>query len=250
MIIDTHVHIADPCPRDDANELKEAELLSIMDEYGVEKVWISSVAGLYATGDYPASNKYMYELSKCCGNRIVPFFTVNPNYGVSTLEEIKRCTEEYGFRGMKFHPWLQAFPVTLPIINCIIEECIRYKLPLLFHDGTPPYSSTLQIANLAERFPEATVILGHAGNVEAYANAILAAQRLPNIYLCLSGPSISQLQAIVQAVEPSKLMFGSDFGMSRNPAPLKYRLQMWDYVELNSETRNMIFYRNAADMLS
>ena len=229
--------------------LERDEFIGILDFYGVDRAWVSPVAGLYATGDYPASNRFIYEYSRGYENRIVPFFTVNPNYGVRVLEEIKRCAEDLGLRGMKFHPWLQAFPVTMPMMDRIVEECIRYRLPILFHDGTPPYSSTLQIANLAERYPEATIILGHAGNVEAYSDAILAAQRLNNVYLCLSGPSISQLQAIVDRVDSSKLLFGTDFGFSRNPAALRYRKEMWNYVKIDPEARDRVFYKNALELL-
>ena len=102
MIIDTHTHIADPCPRDNAGELKRDCYIRLLDEYGVSKVWISAVAGLYATGDYQSSNRYMYEFTKGHEDRFVPFFTVNPNYGETVLDEIKRCVFEYDMRGMKF----------------------------------------------------------------------------------------------------------------------------------------------------
>ena len=249
MIIDAHTHVANPCLRDSADGLSLDEYVAIMDEYGVDKVWISPTAGLYGTGEYPASNRFIYEFTKGREDRFVPFFTVNPNYGESTLSEIKRCVEEYGMRGIKLHPWLQSFQISLPIVDRITEACINHNLPMIFHDGTPPYSSPLQIANLAERYPEATVILGHSGLIEMYANAILAAKRLKNVYLCLCGPSISHLQLIVDSVDPSKIMFGTDFGLSRSPASLRYRKKMWDYVKMDDGTRDMVFYKNAQSLL-
>ena len=250
MIIDTHTHLTDPSRRDNAMRYTKEEYFGVLDEHGVDLVWTSAVAGLYATGDYPASNRFMYEFFKGEEKRIVPFFTVNPNYGDTVLEEIKRCVEEYNFRGLKLHPWLQSFHISMPIVDRIIEQCIRYNIPLIFHDGTPPYSSTLQIANLAERYPEAIVILGHAGLCESYAEAIRAAKRLENIYLCLCGPSISQLQIIVDNVDPSRLLFGTDYTGPPNHAALRYRIEMWKYINISAETRDKVFFKNALALLT
>ena len=40
--------------------------------------------------------------------------------------------------------------------------------PVLFHDGKPPFTSSLQIGSLAERYPGCAMILGH-GNLEDFA---------------------------------------------------------------------------------
>ena len=66
----------------------------------------------------------------------------------------------------------------------------------MFHEGTPPYADTLQVANLAELYPEAKIILGHAGLYDSYRNAVSAAKRLPNIFLCLKAMISFQYLAI------------------------------------------------------
>ena len=251
MIIDTHTHMNDGFSRVGNDQgLSKEETLEAMDENNVSQIWTSPVNGLYANGDYEECNKSLYNFCKGNEDRLVGFFTVNPNYGSKTLGEIRRCVEDYGFKGLKLHPWLQAFPITMKAMDMITEECIKYDVPIIFHDGTPPYASTLQIANLAERYPEAKIILGHSGLIEMYDNAISAANRQKNVYLCLCGPSISQLQKIVDNVSSDKIMFGSDFGFGRSTASLVYRLDMWNYVKMDDATREKLFYRNAIELIS
>ena len=242
MIIDTHTHI-------NGGIYSPGEYLSILDEYDVSKVWISSVEGITAHGKYRESNKFLYNFCKDHEDRLVGFCSVNPNCGTEVIDELKKCKEVYGFPGLKLHPWLQGFPVSSSIMDDITEACIRNDMPIIFHDGTPPYSSTLQIAGLAERYPEAKIILGHSGLIEMYDDAISAARRLKNIYLSVCGPSIYQLGKIVSSVPDDRIMFGSDFGFSNSVNGLKYRLDMWNYVEMEDSLRKKLFYSNAVSFM-
>lgn len=245
--IDTHVHIADASFRQgDAPITDPAWMLEKMDQYGVEASWISPVGGLYPTGEFFESNRHLYQFCSYAPKRFIGFCVVNPSYGKGPIvDEIKRCVEQYGVRGLKLHPWMQAFPISLPTVNDITEACIRYSLPMLFHDGTPPYATTLAAANLAQRYPEATIILGHSGLIETYGNAIAAARRLPNVWLSLCGPSISQLQKIVDEADHERIMFGTDFGFGTNDSTLRYRTDMWRYVRMDDDTRAKLYFRNA-----
>jgi predicted TIM-barrel fold metal-dependent hydrolase len=250
MIIDTHTHMSDGMFRvGDQPGYSTEETLKAMDDNGVTCAWISPASGLYANGEYPVCNDSLYNFCKGYEDRLVGFFTVNPNYGKKVVDEIKRCVEDYHFKGLKLHPWLQSFPIFHSVMDAITEACIGYGIPILFHDGTPPYASTLQIANLAERYPEVQIILGHSGLIEMYDNAISAANRLSNIILCLCGPSIFQLQKIIDNVSNDKIMFGSDFGFGKSTAGLVYRLDMWNYVKMDEETREKLFCKNALRLL-
>ncbi|NSW89104.1 MAG: amidohydrolase [Firmicutes bacterium] len=251
MIIDTHVHMTDGKFRNgDLPGLTVEETLELMDESKVEKIWVSPTSGLYGIGEYREANQALHDFCKRNEKRFIGFFTVNPNYGCKTLDEIKRCVEIYGFKGLKLHTWLQGCPITHPSISLITEECIKHNLPILFHDGSPPYASTLQVANLAFRYPEATIILGHSGLIETYDNAIHAANKYKNIYLSLCGPSIFQLQKIIDRVSNDKIMFGSDFGFGKSMYPLKNRLDMFNYVTMDDETKERLFYKNAEKLIS
>lgn len=249
--IDTHVHIADHCFRQGSSPVTDPFwMLDKMDQYDVEASWISPVSGLYPTDEFLNANKNLHSFCKVSPERLKGFITVNPSYSKEIiLDEIKRSVEEFGFRGVKLHPWMQAFPMSTPTINDIAEACIRYKLPMLFHDGTPPYATSFAVANLAQRYPEATVILGHSGLIETYSNAIAACNRLPNIWLCACGPSISHLQKIVNEADCNRILFGTDFGFGLSTDSLRYRTEMWQYVEMEEHVREKIYYGNAERLI-
>lgn len=217
-----------------------------MDRHGISKAWISSVSGLVR--DYRAYNNRLYEFTKGAPDRFVRFYTVNPNYPETITDEIGRVVETLGGKGIKLHPWLQAFSTDYPCVGRIVASCIRYHLPILFHDGTPPYSDCLQIANLAERFPEAKIILGHAGLYDLYRSAIHAAKRYKNIYLCLCGPAVQDIRQILAEVDNSRVFFGSDFG-SQAVSILADRIKTVEYAIDNRQLTDKIFYHNANSML-
>ena len=58
-------------------------------------------------------------------------------------------------------------------------------IPVLFHDGTPPYSAPLQLAALARRHPRTTIVLGHGGLHDLWREAWAAVESTDNVHICL-----------------------------------------------------------------
>lgn len=85
---------------------------------------------------------------------------------------------------------------------------------MLFHDGTPPYATTYQIAACARWVPDAKIVLGHAGLSDYVLAAAQLVRDIPNLYACLCGPRTADVRHIVDIAGPDKLLFGSDFGLS------------------------------------
>lgn len=247
MIIDTHVHMYDGgWPPGSQTGLSAHQMLDTMDRFNISKVWISSVSGLVR--DCAEYNDRLYEFTKLDPDRLIRFYSVNPNYPENVVEEIKRCSEDLGCKGIKLHPWLQAFSVTYSIVNKIVETCIKYNLPIIFHDGTPPYSDCLQIANLAELYPEAKIILGHSGLYDFYRNAVSAVNRFKNVYLCLCGPAIGDIKYILSRVDNNRLIYGSDFGTAA-VITLQERIKTIEYAVEDQEIRRKILYDNALTII-
>lgn len=72
----------------------------------------------------------------------------------------------------------------------IVELAVEYDVPVLYHDGTPPWSETLQVAAMADYYPEAKIIIGHSGLFDAYRSAIRACNTHDNIWLQICGPCV------------------------------------------------------------
>jgi uncharacterized protein len=64
----------------------------------------------------------------------IPFGSVHietPDKGAET----RRCIEEYGFAGMKLHPFAQRFPAFGPEMRPMFEVLNEHRRPLLVHTG-------------------------------------------------------------------------------------------------------------------
>jgi hypothetical protein len=144
------------------------------------------------------------------GGRFVAFCTVDPQDS-GAADEIHRCVSEFDCRGVKLHPWAQSFGLGDTGMTPVAAAAAAHDIPILFHDGTPPSSNALQIAAFAERHPATRVVLGHGGLFDAWADAVAAAQRNPNVSIVLSGTSPLEIFAkVVELAGPAKVAFGTD----------------------------------------
>jgi len=245
-IIDFHTHLDEqwlgvPLP-------SREELLAGMDRLGVAISCIFTIQGFY--GDCRRHNDALLEHAEQHPDRLIPFATVNPNEGTAAVEETERCLSNPIFRGVKFHPWLQVFaPSTVKETMAEILRCAaRYDAPVLFHDGTPPYSTTFQVAALARSRPEATIVLGHAGLADYVYPAGQLIRDLPNLYGCFCGPRPGDLEYLLEVGGADKILFGSDFGVCEWLL-LAERLDNVREAEIGDDVMKSVLFGNAERLL-
>src|SRR5207237_4976522 len=166
--------------------------------------------------DCRAHNDRLLERAARHPQRLLPFITVDPKLGKASIDELERCIATGQFKGVKFHPWLQSFAPSMakPTMIELLKRAAEANLPVLFHDGTPPYATTFQIAACARWVPQATIVLGHAGLADYTIAAAQLARDIPNLYACVCGPRTADVRHIVETAGANKVLFGSDFGLS------------------------------------
>jgi len=245
-IIDFHTHLDDRWF--DAPLMNQHTYLAGLDKTRVERACVFTLMGFYE--DCRAHNNKL--LAQCAQhrNRLYPFITVDPKLGRASIEELGRCLATQSFFGIKFHPWVQAFAPSMvkDTLIEILKRAARHDLPVLFHDGTPPYSTTYQIASVARWVPDAKIILGHAGLADYTTAAAQLTRDIPNLYACLCGPRTADVQHIVQTAGPDKCLFGSDFGLS-DWMIIPDRLDSILHANLDNDALEKILYTNAARLL-
>ena len=209
-IIDFHAHLDGSWLG--TRLLTPAEMLAAMDRENVEAACVFTIAGFY--GDCPRHNDALLARTDESPKRLIPFVTVDPKEGAAAVAELERCLANPRFRGVKFHPWLQAFASSMvrQTMTDILRVAAKYRVPVLFHDGTPPYSTTFQVADVARWVPEATIVLGHAGLADYTDAAAQLVRDLPNLYACYCGPRPGELLHLAKVGGADKVIFGSDFG--------------------------------------
>jgi len=246
MVIDTHVHYPDGGWPPGAPRLAAGDVVDAMDAQNIEVAWISSVGALIL--DAALYNENMYDDTRPYSNRFRLFASVNPNDGKRAIGKLQKFID-MGFQGVKLHPWLGGFSPFSETVYSIVELCGLHGLPVLFHDGTPPYSDTLQIAHIASLFPQTKVILGHTGLFDSMHSAVNACNEYSNIYLCISCSTLQGLRYIIKNARHDHLLYGSDFGASTDQSLIVDRLRTIELVCEDEALREKILHRNALELI-
>jgi len=207
MIIDSHTHV-DEVPSLGWIDPPET-LLTLMDEAGIAKSVIMTYTDL--PGSNPDALSYIAGIVARHSDRLVGYARLNPNYGEVAVRLLEDAIVRYGFKGLKLHPVSTlAHPADEGTI-ALIHKAAEYNAPTLFHCGDEPMTTPLTIAEVAEKCPEATIILGHMGGYFHVDEAIEVAARLPNILLETSAmPYPMMIKKAVDRVGAHRVLFASD----------------------------------------
>ncbi len=246
MIIDCHTHWGRSWEKRDSGS--PANWLKILDKHQIDKAFLFCEESLFDSSMVKTDNSRVAKLGKLHPDRIIPFGTVWPQHQQLALDEVKRCIEDLGMTGLKFHPWVQGFSTANETMGeiCLLAE--QYGVPIVFHDSTPPYSLSEQVAGLARRFPQTVIILGHAGGLWNWRSA-LEASKLPNIRICLTGPTMRTIEIFCQKVAPEKILWGSDFGFGLADS-ISYRLGLFMEANVGTELRQQILEVNPLGLVN
>lgn len=162
----------------------------------------------------------------------------------------KRENARPGNRGgyPRYHPWLQGFSTADAVFEEICGLAGEVGVPIVLHDGTPPYSLPEQVAGLARRFSRTTFLLGHSGLLWSWRSAVEAA-RQPNVWLCLCGPHLRGLEILCEKVDPSRIVWGSDYGFGFADQ-IEYRLDLLRHARIGDGLKERILRTNPLCLLS
>ena len=218
MIIDSHVHLGKCCswasygswdfdtPQGITDYYSPEVHLEIMDKLKIDKAVIQTTMLPYPT----PGNVEIAEILKRYPDRFEAIAIIDP-LKEGAVDELTKCVTEWGFIGLKLHPFMHCFLAYLPPVHPLVERAIELKIPVMVHSGTAPHSHPLQIAMLADMFPEATIIMAHMGLSETYAcDARLAAKKYDNIILETSSLTNGYINMAIEEVGAERVMFGSD----------------------------------------
>ena len=248
MRIDTHVHMPSQHRVWGIPHFSGSEYLAFMDSLGIDRSFILPLDGLFFS-----PKQCNDELARWCDvdrERLIPFFTFEPRDPLAR-QEITRCYETLGMRGVKLHTWLQGFRPTEDCFLPLAEYLAELGLPVLFHDGTPPYSTPLQIGELAREFPKLKVVLGHGGLYDFADEAILAAKTFSNISISMTSLPTYHMRALIEEVDETQLMFGTDGGLNSisKHGYVTTRWEMYESLGLDEGLRKKIEEENPLSLI-
>jgi predicted TIM-barrel fold metal-dependent hydrolase len=245
-IIDFHAHLDERWLHMKCHTA--TDVVRLLDRFDVEAACVFTIMGFYE--ECRGHNDALLRRANEYPNRLIPFVTVDPKQGRDAVDELERCLSNRRFRGVKFHPWLQAFASSMlrDTMMDILHVAAKYKVPVLLHDGTPPYSTTFQVAELARWSPDTIVVLGHAGLADYVDPAAQLIRDIPNLYGCFCGPRAGDLIHLVELAGADKITFGSDFGAA-GWRLLPERIDNVLQSGLSEPILDRILYSNSAELL-
>jgi hypothetical protein len=273
--IDVHVHIEqdthgcfaldDELMDASAEYFKAAEhraptLAQVADHYRSQQMAavVFTVDAATATGHPALSSEEIAAQAAAYPDVLIPFGSVDPRRGAVAVVQARRLVGEFGVRGFKFHPSLQAFEPNDRAYYPLYEAIAELGVPALFHTGQTGigaglaggrgiklrYSAPMLLDDVAADFPELTVIMAHP-SVPWQDEALSIATHKANVFIDLSGWSPKyfppQLVRAAGSYLKHKVLFGSDYPLL---APERW-LRDYEQLDIKPEVTPLILKDNA-----
>lgn len=223
---------------------------------------VFTVDAEHATGTPPVPNEEVAEGCAAHADALIPFASIDPWRGKAGVREARRLVEEYGVRGFKFHPSIQAFFPNDRMAYPLYEAIEELGVPALFHSGQTgigagvpggggirlKYSNPLHVDDVAADFPNLSIILAHP-SFPWQDEALSVATHKHQVHIDLSGWSPKyfppQLVQYANSLLQDRVLFGSDY-----PVLTPDRWQRdFDELDIKPEVRPKIMKDNAARLL-
>lgn len=201
-ILDSHAHIGSD--QRFLLRLGADRLIELMDLFGIKVACVSSILSLVY--DYREGNRHVASALVRHPERLVGLVSVNPLYGDEALSELDRCMRG-GFRGIKFHPFYFGIEPTHRLSMEIWEYASRNGVPAMIHS----YDGGMEVARLADLFPELTIVAYHMGGVR-WREALKSLKRRDNVYVEISSSvaECGMIEAAVEELGSERVLYGSD----------------------------------------
>lgn len=212
-LFDAHVHVG----RDiDGMVAPLEELLGFLRRSGVERAFAFCMDEPDREPAFRAPNERTLEAAERSEGLLVPFVRLDLVEG--PIEEATRCLDR-GARGIKLHPRAQGFLLNDDRLAPVFALAAERRVPILIHGGRglPPIAAHLR--RLHEAYPEAPLIIAHAGIADLAGLSACFAGR-PGVYFDTSVWSAIDLLDIYSRVSPEQMLYASDFPYGQQPGSL------------------------------
>src|SRR3569833_1257721 len=192
------------------------ELLAIMDRYGISRANMFCLDEPDRHPAFRAGNDRTLEFAEQAEGRLLPFVRLDLSEG--PIEEAARCLDR-GARGLELHPQAQKFMLNDERLAPVFAIAAERRVPILIHAGRglPPIADHL--ARLVEQYPQATLILAHAGiaDLSGLAGHFAGTK---GVFFDTSVWSPVDLLSFYRLVPPEQIVYASDYPYGLQPQSL------------------------------
>jgi predicted TIM-barrel fold metal-dependent hydrolase len=225
-LFDVHTHLGQNDPDGMKQTPEELEAgLTLAEARG------AFVFPMHEPDGYPQANDFVIDAAQASATGLIPFCRVNPHD--SPLPEAERSLEK-GARGIKLHPRAEQFTLDHPEVQKLAALAHERSLPILIHAGRGIPALGQHAVELAGRFPEARLILAHAGICDL-AWIWRVAPDHPNLLFDTAWWLPGDLQALFSLVPPGQILFASDAPYGNTAMSAAFQLRTALQVGLSHE---------------
>jgi len=217
-IFDAHVHLGNDI---DGMAGDYDDLLRNMDRYGISRAFMFCMDEPDRHPAFRAPNDRTLAYAERSGGRLIPF--VRLDLGEEPIAEAERCLDR-GARGIKLHPRAQRFLLNDERLAPVFALAAERRVPILIHGGRglPPIAADL--ARLVDAYPEAQLIIAHAGIADLGALMEAFAGKA-GVFFDTSAWSPIDLLDFFRLVSPEQVLYASDYPYGQQPTSLLIALR-------------------------
>ena len=199
-LYDAHTHIGQNDP--DGYKQTPDELLAALAPVDARAVLFP----MHEPDGYPAANDVAIGAAADHPDQLVAFCRVSPHD--HAIPEARRALDA-GAVGIKLHPRAEQFGMDEPVVGELVELAHERHMPMLIHAGRGIPALGENTVRLAERYPDATLILAHAAISDlAWLWKVLPDH--PNVLIDTSWWNPVDLVALFALAPPSSTVWASD----------------------------------------
>src|SRR5882757_726592 len=217
-IFDAHTRLGDDI---DGMTGRYDELLGVMDRHGVSRCNVFCLDEPDRHPGFCAANDRTLDFAARSNGRMIPY--VRLDLTEDPIDEAKRCLDR-GARGIKLHPRAQKFMLDDERLAPVFAIAAERRVPILIHGGRglPPIADNL--ARLVAAYPEAQLIIAHAGIADLSGLAGHFAGTA-GVFFDTSVWSPIDLLSFFRLVPPEQILYASDYPYGAQPQSLLIALR-------------------------
>ena len=238
-IFDAHLHLGHDI---DGMVGEFDDLFRVMDRYGISRAFMFCMDEPDRHPAFRAPNDRTLEHAARSNGRLIPF--VRLDLGEEPIAEAERCLDR-GARGIKLHPRAQRFLLNDERLAPVFALAAERRVPILIHAGRglPPIAADL--AGLVEAYPEAQLILAHAGIADLGALMEHFAGKA-GVFFDTSAWSPIDLLDFYRQVSPEQVLYASDYPYGQQPSSLLIALRTARLAGFGEEQVSAMLWGNAS----
>jgi len=242
------------------------QVIATMEDAGIDLTLICMVDNAGIPNLKPVNmqrgNKIIGDIAKKYPGRIMALAGIDPRRPEAP-DMLKQCFEEFGVRGLKYHPddgYDPCGPESYKLLEILVENngiLLSHTSPL----GPPSrnkFAEPMMLADLAVDFPELKVIAAHMGGIINWRPWASLAMQQPNLYGDLAmwdhyamtkyALFCRELRTILDYLGPSKVLFGTDNPIPSIVEPTRNWIQLLKDLPINAPD-GMTFTKEEVDAI-